>query len=189
MIAFILGNGISRRGISASVLKKYGAIYGCNALHRDFTPDVLVATDKLISTSIQESGYAKSNLFYTRKPIDNLGAVALPEKYAKSASGPNAVYLAALNNHEEIYLLGFDMGAAPNNKINNIYAGSEFYVDKNSIPTSPDRWISDLVQIIQENRHIKFIRVLGIGSASVPNIHNLPNVTTITVSEFLNKFK
>lgn len=79
--AFVLGNGISRKDISLSALKEAGKVYGCNALYREFTPDVLVATDRPIATQIQESGYAKQNKFYTRRPIDGLGGFRLPENY------------------------------------------------------------------------------------------------------------
>ena len=51
--AFVIGNGISRRGLDLTQLQPYGKIYGCNALYREFTPDVLVATDKPIATIIQ----------------------------------------------------------------------------------------------------------------------------------------
>jgi len=40
---FCLGNGESRKDVNLSALKPHGKIYGCNALYRDFTPDVLVA--------------------------------------------------------------------------------------------------------------------------------------------------
>lgn len=188
MSAFILGNGISRKGISAAVLRHHGMIYGCNALYRDFTPDVLVATDTPIAKSIQESGYANTHRFYTRKPILGSGAIKLPDKYIRASSGPNALYLALLDKHLDIYLLGFDMGPAQNDRINNVYAGTDFYRDKNSPPTSPDKWIADLTKIIREHKYVKFTRVLGIGSASIPDIHNLQNVSAITISEFLAKF-
>ena len=63
--AFVLGNGVSRQGISLPELQKHGKIYGCNALYREFTPDVLIATDTPIATHIQDLGYAKTNKFYT----------------------------------------------------------------------------------------------------------------------------
>jgi hypothetical protein len=57
-VAFVLGNGVSRSGLALEQIQKLGKIYGCNALYREFTPDVLVATDRLIATQIQENGYA-----------------------------------------------------------------------------------------------------------------------------------
>jgi hypothetical protein len=63
MRSFVLGNGTSRLNINPQELQRYGKIYGCNALYRDFLPDVLVATDKPIATEIQNSGYSIKNKF------------------------------------------------------------------------------------------------------------------------------
>ena len=53
---FVLGNGVSRQGVNLHQLRHLGKIYGCNALYKEFTPDVLVATDKPIAEQIQNSG-------------------------------------------------------------------------------------------------------------------------------------
>ena len=66
--AFVLGNGRSRLSINLESLRSRGKIYGCNGIYREFTPDVLVATDRPIATAIEESGYPLRNLFYTRRP-------------------------------------------------------------------------------------------------------------------------
>ena len=47
---FCVGNGESRRNVNLEVLRKFGKIYGCNAMYRDFTPDVLVAVDQVLYT-------------------------------------------------------------------------------------------------------------------------------------------
>jgi len=52
---FVLGNGPSRKNIDPSELE--GTIIGCNACYRDFTPDVICATDAGIMSDIIESGY------------------------------------------------------------------------------------------------------------------------------------
>jgi len=52
---FVLGNGPSRKNIDISKLD--GTIIGCNACYRDFTPDVICATDAGIMSDIIESGY------------------------------------------------------------------------------------------------------------------------------------
>ena len=79
--AFVLGNGISRQGLDLEHLKQLGYVYACNAIYREFTPNVLVSTDTPISKSIQESGYAQSNKMYTRKPFPALGALQIPPEY------------------------------------------------------------------------------------------------------------
>jgi len=57
-IAFVLGNGESRQNIDPAALTQHGAVYGCNALYRTFSPDVLVATDHGIAREIQAAGIA-----------------------------------------------------------------------------------------------------------------------------------
>ena len=52
---FVLGNGPSRKNIDPSELQ--GTVIGCNACYRDFTPDVICATDAGIMSDIIESGY------------------------------------------------------------------------------------------------------------------------------------
>jgi len=54
-VAFVLGNGKSRKILDLNLVKQHGPIYGCNALYREFTPDCLIATDPGISKAIQDS--------------------------------------------------------------------------------------------------------------------------------------
>jgi hypothetical protein len=63
---FLIGNGESRKDFDLEQLRQHGKIYGCNALYRDFTPDVLCAVDHGISHEIYQSGYAKNNETWLR---------------------------------------------------------------------------------------------------------------------------
>jgi len=56
---FCIGNGQSRKNYNLEKLRPFGKIYGCNALYRDFTPDVLVAVDHGIMHEIYHSGYCE----------------------------------------------------------------------------------------------------------------------------------
>lgn len=188
MKAFVLGNGCSRRGISAAWLAQRGTIFGCNAIYREFTPHVLVATDTAISTEIQKSGYSLNHTFYTRDPLPNLGALELPQQFKKSSSGPNAVFLATQAGYREIYLLGFDMNPH-SNRINNIYAGTNHYASSTSYQPSPTGWLADLVLIAQTNPHTRFIRIVGPDSASHPVFSDLPNVSLTPIASFLTKIE
>jgi len=58
---FCIGNGESRQSIDLIKLRPHGKIYGCNALYRDFTPDVLTAVDHGIMHEIYQSGYCDKN--------------------------------------------------------------------------------------------------------------------------------
>ena len=58
---FLIGNGESRKDFNLNKLKPKGKIYGCNALYRDFTPDVLISVDHGIMHEIYHSGYCYEN--------------------------------------------------------------------------------------------------------------------------------
>jgi hypothetical protein len=61
MIHFCFGNGNSRKGIDIEQYKKYGTVVGCNAIYRDYTPDILVSLDSKMSHEIYRSGYCFEN--------------------------------------------------------------------------------------------------------------------------------
>jgi len=58
---FLIGNGESRKGFDLNLLKPFGKIYGCNAIYREYTPDVLVSVDHGIMHEIYHSGYCYKN--------------------------------------------------------------------------------------------------------------------------------
>lgn len=185
-IAFVLGNGVSRRGLDLSALKAIGPVYGCNALYREFTPDVLVATDRPISEKIQRLGYAKTNRFYTRKPLEGLGAYPVIEQYWGFSSGPLAVAHAAADSYEKIYMLGFDMGPV-NDKFNNIYADTEFYKKRDAAPTFTGNWVNQIIQVTKDFTKIRFIRVQGETTADLPQLKGISNLTHLPLLEFQNR--
>ena len=52
--AFALVNN-SRKGLNLDDFKKYGTVIGCNAVYRDFTPDIVVGLDSRIGHEIYRS--------------------------------------------------------------------------------------------------------------------------------------
>ena len=184
--AFVLGNGVSRQDVDLNNLKHFGPIYGCNALYRDFTPTALISTDKPISERIQDSGYAKTNRFYTRRPVPGSGALSVPQKYFGYSSGPIATSIAAIDGARVIYLIGFDMGPV-NNHFNNVYANTEFYKKSSAVPTFTGNWVTQLKTIIRDHPGTLFVRVMGHTTAVVGDLSKVPNLQTMTMSEFLNR--
>jgi hypothetical protein len=185
--AFVLGNGISRKNINLSELQPYGKIYGCNALHREFVPNVLVATDRPISAAIQESGYAKNHEFYTRRPMEGLGAKSVLKKYHGYSSGPNALALAAEHGHRQVYLLGFDMGPNVNNTFNNVYADTEFYKTSAHPPTFAGNWKRQIVEICKDYPHTEFVRVCGPTTARIAELESVKNLTHLDLDAFTDR--
>jgi hypothetical protein len=186
--AFVLGNGISRKAVALESLRPLGTVYGCNALYREFTPNVLVATDRPIATAIQESGYAARNVFHTRRPLEGGGAHPVPAPYFGYSSGPIACALAAQAGHTPIYMLGFDMGPDKNQQFNNVYAGTEFYKMPTAAPTFTGNWIKQLIHIAQDFPLVQFVRVHGPSTANIAQFATVPNFKSIDLSEFLTQF-
>jgi hypothetical protein len=184
-IAFVLGNGTSRRDIALSALAQCGKIYGCNALYREYAPDVLVSTDRPIADHIQQSGYSADHRFYTRRPLPGLGAKEVPKPYFGYSSGPIATAIAAIDGHRHIYLLGFDMGPTANNTINNLYAGTEFYKPADATPTFTGNWIKQLTQIMKDHSQTRFLRVKGSTTAHITQFDNIPNLSHVDLATFL----
>ena len=184
--AFVLGNGVSRQDVDLNNLKHFGPIYGCNALYRDFTPTALISTDRPISERIQDSGYAKTNRFYTRRPIPGSGAQPVPQKYFGYSSGPIATSIAAQDGARVVHLVGFDMGPV-NSHFNNVYANTEFYKKSSAVPTFTGNWVTQLKTVMRDYSNILFVRVMGHTTAVIPDLDQLPNLQTMTMSEFLNR--
>ena len=184
--AFVLGNGISRLEISTNMLQQHGAIYGCNAIYREFAPAVLVAVDKPISEEIQHTNYALTNRMYTRRPLLGLGANRIPHPYYGYSSGPIAAALAAIDNHAQVFLIGFDMGPSPEQKFNNVYADTQFYKKSSAPPTFVGNWTRQLVQVTKNFPQCQFYRVAGKTTAPVPEFQNIKNLDSMPIEDFQN---
>jgi len=187
--AFVLGNGISRQGIDPQQLQQLGMVYGCNALHREFTPDVLVATDRPIATHIQESGYSAQHRFHTRRPMPGLGAQGVPKSYFGFSSGPIATALAAQDGHAHIYLVGFDMGPTANNTVNNLYAGTEFYKRVDAPPTFTGNWTRQICTICQDYPQTQFTRIYGNTTAKIDEFDKIINMLHLQMPDFVGQLK
>ena len=185
--AFVLGNGVSRLSVDLNQLKQHGQIYGCNALYREFVPDVLISTDKAIAHTIQNSGYAEKHLMYTRKPLPGLGTRSVPQSYFGFSSGPIAVGVAAIDRHLAVYLIGFDMGPSTNNRFNNVYADTEFYRKSSSLPTYTGNWVRQIVTICRDFPKISFHRVMGDTTAAIPEFSNVDNLRHMPMADFLDR--
>lgn len=185
-VAFVLGNGRSRKGLDLDLLKTFGPVYGCNALYREFTPDVLVATDKPIADAIQNSGYSKKNRFFTRRPLPDSGALKLPTQYRGMSSGPNALAQACMDGYTTLYLIGFDLGTA-DGQFNNMYADTQFYKKITDPPTFAGNWIKQIKQVAEEFSTRSFIRVTGVNSAQTTVFSNVPNMRTVDREQFENQ--
>ena len=96
---FVLGNGPSRKNIDVSKLN--GTVIGCNACYRDFTPDVICATDAGIMSDIIESGY-DGQCYFTHNSWN-----LLPEEaYDSLANGTEHTTYRRFDSEYFVYISG-----------------------------------------------------------------------------------
>jgi len=185
--AFVLGNGVSRQAVDLNQLKTLGTTYGCNAIYREFVPDVLISTDTPISERIQSEGYSQQHVHYTRKPLPDSGARRIAQKYFGYSSGPVAVGQAALDGAVAIYLVGFDMGPTRNGRFNNIYADTEFYKKSSANPTFTGNWVNQLKIIARDFPKTSFFRITSDTTAEIRDLLGVENLAHMTMAEFQNR--
>jgi hypothetical protein len=189
-LAFVLGNGVSRLNADLKVLKEHGVIYGCNALYREFEPDILVAVDVKMINEIIDSGYHKTHEVWTNpnKGVKTKSNVNFFNPHKGWSSGPTALHFAASREHKTIYILGFDY-AGINGKFNNVYANTFNYKKSNDSPTFHGNWLSQTDKTVKEFRQINFFRVVEEGAFMPDQLgYQHSNLRHITYKEFNPQF-
>lgn len=192
-IAFVLGNGISRKTINHAGLKRYGTIYGCNALYREFVPDHLIAVDTKMIKEIIGTNYHLTNKVWTNpnRFTREFPQLNLFNPNLGWSSGPSALNLASNHSFNLIYILGFDyIGLGNKNElVNNVYAGTFNYKNVNDRATYFGNWTRQTSICIKKNPNIKYIRVVEDINSFVPDtLVGLNNLTHLTVDKFKNRF-
>lgn len=161
MISFVLGNGKSRNQLDITLLKKFGKIYGCNALYREFSPNYLIAVDPKMIFEIEKSGYQNHNEVWTNynpqyKDFKNFKFM---NPRLGWSSGPTALYLASKHCPSAIYIFGFDF-VGIDGKFNNIYADTDNYKKSTDRSTYYGNWEKQTELVVKNNPHIKYYRVV-----------------------------
>jgi hypothetical protein len=185
--AFVLGNGVSRSGFTIPQLKKYGPVYGCNAIYRTDVLDYLVAVDQRMVLEITKSGYHRTNQVWTnaRKGMTRTEHLNFFKPSKGWSSGPTALWLASSHEYTTIYILGFDYkGIDSGTKVNNLYAGTENYKKKDATATYFGNWLRQTCTVIKDNPNIQYIRVIQSDNYCPTQLNNFTNFKTITVDEF-----
>jgi hypothetical protein len=183
-VAFVLGNGKSRLAIDPQQdLHGRGTIYGCNAIYREFMPQVLISTDKPISDKIQELGIPERVKHWTRRPLPDSKSQKIERPYYGMSSGPVAISRAALDGHTHIYFLGFDLGS-PDGLLNNVYGGTEFYKANTDKATFAGNWVYQIDQIAELHRQAIFFRVFGKESTPIKFKNKWKNIEDISMEQF-----
>ena len=192
-IAFVLGNGISRNQIPLEPLRKFGTIYACNAVYREFKPDYLIAVDTKMVNEIVQFRYHKEGQVWTNynKSYEKYNGLNYFEPSKGWSSGPTALDFASSHGHKTIYILGFDyQGIGPENKrVNNLYSGSPNYKREHDTATYYGNWLRQTTTVFQKNSEKRYIRVLGHEKGFIPEpFANFGNISHITSEDLAKSF-
>lgn len=190
--AFVIGNGESRKNFDLTLLKGKGIIVGCNALYRDFTPDILVAVDSRMIKEIKESALKlRSCDIYVRYRSKSLQSLRTKEiiEDGGQASGINALNIVCSKYRKTlitVYMLGFDLYPLDTGKINNLYKDTECYNKADHKGIEPTVWIRKLKEVFEKYSSIQFKRVGNIKDKFPVKWNKLSNIKFITYEEFLS---
>tara|TARA_B100000900_G_scaffold60581_1_gene46029 strand:+ start:1093 stop:1707 length:615 start_codon:yes stop_codon:yes gene_type:complete len=192
-VAFVLGNGTSRKIINPFDLKQHGKIYGCNALFRTFAPDYLVAVDTKMIMEIQKTNYQHKHEVWSNpnkltKQDPNINKFNPNKGWS---SGPTALHMASMHDNAEIYILGFDyVGLGKDNElVNNIYSGTQNYKNINDRATYYGNWQRQTMACINQFVRTKYIRVTENEESYIPDtLKDCKNLKHITIDSFIDFF-
>jgi len=200
MIGVLIGNGESRKGFPLESLHARPSItYGCNALYRDFAPDVLFVGDAGMASEIQQSYtglIAQVDREGCTVKLNNCtvapsATIPLPKSRSgyKWLTGIAAAYVMC-HLHENllsgVFLLGFD--GYQTQTVNNVYKGTENYLNATEQQTGIARNVRSMQGLVFELfPQLKFYRV-GHEDEPVKNPWDLPNVNFISYTDFKKSF-
>ena len=190
-IAFVLGNGTSRKSIDLEKIKNIAKVYACNAVYRTFQPDYLVAVDVKMVLEINKAGYQHKNTVWTNpnksyQRIKNLNFFNPSKGWS---SGPTALWLAAEHEYETVYILGFDYrGLNQGRLLNNIYADTANYKKSTDGATFFGNWMRQTIAVVKQNPEIKFVRVIASDNYDPDELNTFDNYSTMFIEDFAKIF-
>ena len=189
-IAFVLGNGTSRKSIDLNQLKEKGTVYGCNALYREFEPDHLVAVDTKMILEINKAGYQHNHHVWTNpnRAFHRMNGFNFFNPSKGWSSGPTALHLASTHDNDDMYILGFDYQGL-NDKINNVYADTPNYKKSSDKATYHGNWLKQTCTTCQKFNKKRYIRVLGENAFIPKEFSYINNLSHISIEEFKKTFE
>lgn len=196
-VAFVLGNGESRRGIKIEDLKRHGTVFACNAVYRTEKPHYLVAVDPKMILEIAETDYPKHNEVwsnYNHQYSKNDTAKNHVRWFQPSlgwSSGPTALKMAADKKFATIYILGFDYQGhtrGDRNKnfaFNNVFKDTRNYKKSTEEATFHGNWMNQTKRVLNDYKHIKFFRVVPPNAFKPHDLEFNDNFKHMDMDEFL----
>ena len=196
-IAFVLGNGESRKGIDIDDLKEKGTVFACNAVYRTHRPHFLVAVDPKMILEIAETDYMLHNKVWSNfnaqynKNQKILDHVNWFKPSLGWSSGPTALRMACEHGFKEIYILGFDYQGHQDGKrfkLNNMFGDTRNYKKKNDEATFYGNWMNQTKRCLQDFKDVQFHRVIPKGWFAPKDLDWNGKIDHVITEQFLAKF-
>ena len=196
-IAFVLGNGESRRGIEIDDLMEKGTVFACNGVYRTHRPHFLIAVDPKMIHEIPETDYMLHNKVWSnfneqyRKNQKIMDFVQWFKPGLGWSSGPTALRMACEQGFKEIYILGFDYQGHKDGQrfiLNNIFGDTRNYKRKKDEATFFGNWMNQTKRCLKDFPGVKFHRVIPEGWFKPKDLEWAGNIDHPTTEELLAKF-
>lgn len=190
-VAFIIGNGRSRSPVDLKSLRKFGTIYGCNALYRDFEPDWLIAIDPETIAEIEASSFPKEK-FIIPHPEEQFEPAECNRYRPRSNAGMNAMLEAIRHGKKHLFCFGMDFIWKDGTSTSNMYEGSLNYgPETKSNQSDNENRIRFLEWIALRNKDITFYLVYPEQYFDELQFHAIAslNIKGITFSKFREMFR
>jgi len=199
-IAFVLGNGESRKGIEINDLIAKGTVFACNGVYRTHRPHWLIAVDPKMMLEIAETDYVAHNKVYSnfnaqyQKHQKLLDHVTWSKPSLGWSSGPTALRLACDKQFKDIYILGFDYQGHNDGtnksrfRFNNVFKDTRNYKKSQDEATFYGNWMNQTKRCLQDFQDAQFHRVIPEGWFRPKDLEWKDNMDHLTTEEFSAKF-
>ena len=189
-VAFIIGNGVSRKQVDLNSLVGKGAIFGCNALYRDFDKwDYLVAIDDGMITELLQKDFKPPQTVIVPPVGERFESAEYNPGYRRrSNAGMNAMLEAIRRDFKILYCLGFDFILEGEVSVDNIYKDTNNY-GLNTRTSMEDNYhrIRYLEWFANENPLTTFVFVIPENAKTKPVLSE--NILGMTVPTFIKKLE
>ena len=199
-IAFVLGNGESRKGIEINDLMAKGTVFACNGVYRTHRPHWLIAVDPKMMLEIAETDYVVHNKVYSNfnaqynKHQKLLDHVTWSKPSLGWSSGPTALRLACDKQFKDIYILGFDYQGHNDGtnksrfRFNNVFKDTRNYKKSQDEATFYGNWMNQTKRCLQDFQDAQFHRVIPEAWFKPKDLEWKDNMDHLTTEEFSAKF-
>jgi len=185
--AFIVGNGVSRKPIDLHGLKTRGEIYGCNAIHREFSDcDYIVAIDDGMIKELTEEIHPRSQIIIPPED-ERWESAKYNSRRRRSNAGMNAMLEAIRRDNTKLYCLGFDFLLKGSISTDNVFKNTPNYgIETHAVESDNYYRIKYLEWFMRDNAQVQFTFVLP--NASEFATLDASNVSGIFVEDFKKDF-